>query len=98
MTTDTDGIAIFSGLHPMLHYRITEIAAPEGYQLLTEPVYTGALPSNTLELGFTVVNAKPFELPQTGSQSSMLMPVSLLLCAATCMGIFVYLRKKKKEA
>ena len=98
LTTDTDGTAIFSGLHPMLHYRITEIAAPEGYQLLTEPVYTGALPSNTLELGFTVVNAKPFELPQTGSQSSMLMPVSLLLCAATCMGIFVYLRKKKKEA
>ena len=98
LITDTDGIITFNGLHPTLHYRITEIEAPEGYVQITEPVYTGALPSNTLELGFTVVNAKPFELPQTGSRSSMLMPVSLLLCAATCMGIFVYLRKKKKEA
>ena len=77
--------------------RITEIEAPEGYVLITEPVYTGALPADTLELGFTVVNAKPFELPQTGSKSVILMPVSLLLCTVTCMGIFVYLRKKKKE-
>ena len=95
LTTDDTGIITFEGLHPKLQYRVTEVAAPEGYQLLTEPVYTGALPYDTLELGFTVVNAKPFELPQTGSQSSILMPVSLLLCTATCMGIFVYLRKKK---
>ena len=98
LITDTDGIVTFNGLHPTLHYRITEIEAPEGYVLITEPVYTGTLPSDTLELGFTVVNAKPFELPQTGSQSTILMPVSLLLCTATCMGIFVYLRRKKKEA
>ena len=98
LTTDDTGTITFTGLHPTLQYRITEVTAPEGYQLLTEPVFTGTLPSVNLELGFTVVNAKPFELPQTGGQSSILMPVSLLLCIGTCMGIFVYLRKKKKEA
>lgn len=98
LITDTDGIVTFTGLHPTVQYRITEIEAPKGYVLITEPVYTGTLPTDTLELGFTVVNAKPFELPQTGSKTMILMPVSLLLCTATCMGIFVYLRKKKKEA
>lgn len=97
LVTDSTGVVTFTGLHPTLQYRITEIEAPEGYVLITEPVYTGALPADTLELGFTVVNAKPFELPQTGSKPMILMPVSLLLCTATCMGIFVYLRKKKKE-
>lgn len=98
LITGEDGIVTFTGLHPKLQYRMTEIEAPEGYLLLTEPVYTGTLPSETLELGFTVVNVQPFELPKTGSNSLILMPVSLLLCTATCMGIFVYLRKKKKEA
>jgi LPXTG-motif cell wall-anchored protein len=97
LVTDSTGVITFTGLHPTLQYRITEIEAPEGYVLITEPVYTGTLPPDTLELGFTVVNAKPFELPQTGSKPMILMPVSLLLCTATCMGIFVYLRKKKKE-
>ena len=98
LVTDSTGIVTFTGLHPKLYYRITELEAPEGYLLLTDHAYTGLLPEDTLELAFTVVNAHTFELPDTGSKSPMLMPVSLLLCTATCMGVFVYLRKKKKEA
>jgi hypothetical protein len=36
----------FSGLWAdfELQYRLTEVAAPEGYELLSEPVYEGVLP------------------------------------------------------
>lgn len=97
LITDSTGIITFTGLHPKLYYRITELEAPEGYLLLTDYVYTGQLPEDTLELDFTVVNAKTFELPKTGTTSMTLMPVALLLCTATCMGVLLYLRKKKES-
>lgn len=97
LITDSTGIITFTGLHPKLYYRITELEAPEGYLLLTDYVYTGQLPEDTLKLGFTVVNAIIFELPKTGSTSMTLMPVALLLSTATCVGILIYLWKKKES-
>jgi uncharacterized surface anchored protein len=46
LTTDESGTVTFAGLWAdfELQYRLTEVAAPEGYELLSEPVYEGVLP------------------------------------------------------
>lgn len=46
LTTDESGTVTFSGLwaDEEIQYRLTEAAAPEGYALLSEPVYEGTLP------------------------------------------------------
>ena len=46
LTTDESGKATFEGLwaDDQLQYRLTEVAAPEGYELLKEPVFEGVLP------------------------------------------------------
>ncbi len=94
LKTDGAGMLTFSGLHPKAYYRLTETATLDGYQLLADHVYEGTLDSDrTLE--FTVVNEPVFTLPQTGSKSLTLMPVSLLVCMAVCMGALFILRKKE---
>ena len=46
LTTDESGTVTFSGLwaDEAVQYRLTEIQASEGYELLKEPVYEGTLP------------------------------------------------------
>ncbi len=46
LTTDESGTVTFSGLwaDEAVQYRLTEIQAPEGYELLSEPVFEGVLP------------------------------------------------------
>ena len=46
LTTDESGTVTFSGLwaDEVIQYRLTEVAAPEGYELLSKPVYEGTLP------------------------------------------------------
>jgi uncharacterized surface anchored protein len=46
LTTDESGTVTFSGLwaDSALQYRLTEVSAPEGYALLSEPVFEGTLP------------------------------------------------------
>lgn len=46
LTTDDSGIVTFSGLwaDEEILYRLTEVKAPAGYELLSEPVYVGTLP------------------------------------------------------
>ena len=46
LTTDESGTVTFSGLwaDEEIQYRLTEVAVPTGYELLSEPVYEGALP------------------------------------------------------
>ena len=46
LTTDESGTVTFSGLwaDDALKYRLTEVKAPEGYELLKEPVFEGLLP------------------------------------------------------
>ncbi|MBR4744095.1 MAG: Cys-Gln thioester bond-forming surface protein [Oscillospiraceae bacterium] len=72
LTTNEDGMAVFSGLivsTPVqtILYRVTEISTKDGYNLLTGPVFEGELTDpESLELGFTVVNYPVFTLPRTG--------------------------------
>lgn len=46
LTTGESGTVTFSGLwaDAEIQYRLTEVAAPEGYELLKEPVFEGVLP------------------------------------------------------
>ena len=91
-----DGIVEFTGLHPERLYRLTETAAPDGYQLLADTAYEGGLPVDTeLTIQLTVVNVPTFELPKTGSKSMLLMPISLALAAALCGAILVIGKRKK---
>ena len=46
LTTDESGAVTFENLwaDEEIQYRLTEVAAPEGYELLAEPVFEGTLP------------------------------------------------------
>lgn len=97
LISDETGLVEFTGLHPERLYRLTETAAPEGYQLLADTAYEGGLPADKeLTIQLTVVNVPTFELPKTGSKSLMLMPVALALAAAMC-GAILYVSKRKEQ-
>ena len=97
LISDETGLVEFTGLHPERFYRLTETAAPEGYQLLADTAYEGGLPADKeLTIQLTVVNVPTFELPKTGSKSLMLMPVALALAAAMC-GAILYVSKRKEQ-
>jgi LPXTG-motif cell wall-anchored protein len=94
--SDETGLVEFTGLHPERLYRLTETAAPDGYQLLADTAYEGGLPADKdLVIQLTVVNVPTFELPKTGSKSMLLMPISLALAAALCGAILVIGKRKK---
>ena len=52
ITTGADGLASWENLHPGLYYRVTEVKAPNGYQLLKEPVFTESSPLRTSPFPF----------------------------------------------
>ena len=47
------------------------------------------------EVVLGVVNSPVLELPETGSKSLVLMPLSILLCLGVCAGALILLRKKE---
>ena len=98
LVSNADGKAVFTGLHPEMQYRLTETSAPEGYQCLAEPAYTGGLSTETeLEVKLTVVNAPTYMLPMTGSNSLVLAPLAAFLSAAAGAVIVLIIGKGKKR-
>ncbi len=96
VTTDKTGIAKWNGLKIGVQYRITEVKAPAGYTLLTEPLFTGTLDGNNRDITITACNNAGFVLPFTGGNGfiASIMFVALALMAG------VYFCKKsniKKE-
>lgn len=77
ITTGSDGKAVFSDLVVTgMTYRLAEIKAPAGYQLLTEPVFIGSITPNEeqrYELTYTVVNAPLLQMPPTGGDGALWM-------------------------
>lgn len=95
LTTGDNSYICWDGLYPALYYRVTEVQAPDGYQLLGEPVFTGRLPTDQM-LKLWAVNTPIFQLPATGSAELLRIPaliavMGLILCGA------VYIMNRNKE-
>ena len=97
LTSGADGVVRFTGLYSGSLYRVTEVKAPKGYQLLTEPVYEGGIrkdDGNFIRL--TVVNAPVFELPMTGSTGYTAMTAIQVGTGVALLLILIRLAKKRK--
>lgn len=88
----------FTGLYPGSLYRVTETKAPEGYQLLTEPVHEGSIQvGKEYFVQLTVVNAPVFELPMTGSTGSRWQTGLQLVGASALLALLLYIAFKKRR-
>ena len=97
LTTNENGSLIFSNLYPGLHYRLTEVKAPEGFSLLQSAAFEGVLGIDNLELHLRVVNVRSYMLPKTGSMGLRLYPFFAALPTAVCsIGIVLSLIRKRK--
>ena len=94
LTSGEDGVLQWTWLHPGLHYRLTEVKAPEGFKLLTEAAFTGELPVDTLFVELTVVNARIFTMPETGSTSGAVVHILGIVTAVGSLAMFELRRKK----
>ncbi len=97
ITTGADGLASWENLHPGLYYRVTEVKAPGGYQLLTEPVFTGKLPIEDLTISLRVVNAPIFTLPQTGGMGFDGFTAGIILSLSACLGALFFMLSAGKK-
>ncbi len=97
LTSGTDGLLEWSNLYPTLYYRVTELEAPEGYELLKDYAYEGLLPEETLELSFRVINCPGFTLPDTGAASGAILRIGQLLCLIGTVYLLLVAHNKKKK-
>ena len=94
MKTKENGKVSFRNLAPGILYRVTETKAPDGFQMLSAPVFQGELEvSNETKITFTVVNSPIYELPSTGGNSFVLVTISISLALSLCT--FLFLKKRK---
>lgn len=97
LTSGADGELRFTGLYSGSLYRVTEVKAPKGYQLLTEPVYEGSIRKDDGNFTrLTVVNAPVFELPMTGSTGYTAMTAIQVGTGVVLLLILIRLAKKRK--
>ena len=86
ITTDKTGIAQWNDLKIGVQYRVTETKAPAGYTLMTEPLLTGTLDSDSPDVTITACNSAGFVLPFTGGVgfTTYFLFAALMLC----MGVY----------
>ena len=86
VTTDSTGAAKWEELTLGAKYRITEVKAPAGYTLLTEPLFTGVLDSSNRDITITACNNAGFILPFTGGTgfTTYILFAALALMAGVC--------------
>ena len=94
LTSGEDSVLQWTGLHPGLHYRLTEAKAPDGFKLLTEAAFTGTIPADTVSVELTVVNARTFTMPETGAVSGAVVRVLGLTAAIGCLVTLLYRKKE----
>ena len=94
LTSGEDGILEWTNLHPGLQYRLTEANAPNGYKLLPDIAFSGELPADGLTVELTVVNARIFTMPETGSASGTVLKVLSLLAALGCLGLLLARKRR----
>ena len=95
LVTGSSGNVSFEGLALGVHYRITEVKAPNGFLLLTDYAYEGMLSSKDEVVTINVVNTPVFTLPHTGSHAMFGVTAGLTLCLLTCLGAVYFLKKKE---
>jgi uncharacterized surface anchored protein len=97
LVSGEDGIVTFTGLHPQRLYRVTEVNAPEGYQLFSSSIYEGGISiENELLVELTVVNARIYELPMTGSFSAVILRVAQIIIAVVFLGSLISRLRKQR--
>lgn len=107
LLTDENGIAVYEGLRvytadgKAILYRVTETKTLDGSSLIPGHIWEGDLITETegeyqFEVVLRVTNSPVLEIPETGSHAAILMPVSLVVCLAACIGALVYLRRKEQ--
>ena len=86
ITTDKTGGAKWDDLKIGAQYRITEVKAPAGYTLMTEPLFVGTLDSTNSDITITACNSAGFVLPFTGGVgfTTYFLFAALMLC----MGVY----------
>ena len=90
ITTDKTGVAQWTDLKIGAQYRITEVKAPAGYTLMTEPLFVGTLDSTNPDITITACNSAGFVLPFTGSAGF----APYILFAALALMASIYFCKK----
>ena len=86
ITTDKTGVAKWDDLKIGVQYRITEVNAPAGYTLMTEPLFTGTLDNTNPDVTITACNSAGFVLPFTGGVG--FTPYILFAALMLCMGVY----------
>lgn len=103
LVTGEDGLVLFSGLsisvgENHVFYRLTEVAAPEGYTLLSEPAFEGELSlGSSRDITITAVNSPQYVLPFTGSQGFPTVTFGLLLAELALSAVVFLFQKKRRE-
>lgn len=97
LTTGSDGVVVFTGLYPTVHYRVTEVESPPGYQLLKEPILAKQLaPENEIQASYQVVNDDVFRLPATGGSGFHSASLGVyILCTALMLALLPMARKRE---
>ena len=95
ITTDKTGVAKWDNLKIGVQYRITEVKAPAGYTLMTEPLFTGVLDNTSPDVTITACNSAGFVLPFTGG-NGFIAPI-MLAALMLCMGVYFYKKSNIKE-
>ena len=95
ITTDKTGVAKWDDLKIGVQFRITEVKAPAGYTLMTEPLCTGTLDSSNRDVTITACNNAGFVLPFTGSNGfiALIMFAALMLC----MGVYFCKKSARRK-
>ncbi len=96
LTSQEDGLIYWGDLYPGLEYRVTELQAPEGYELLKDYAFVGQLPEDDLSVSMKVVNRHGFTLPETGSNGRLVF--QLLGIAAISISILLPVLGRKRKA
>ena len=107
LLTNENGIAVYEGLRvytadgTAILYRVTETKTLDGSSLIPGHIWEGDLVTekegeHQFEVVLRVTNSPVLEIPETGSHAAILMPVSLAVCLAACIGALVYLRRKEQ--
>ena len=97
LTSGENGVVRFTGLYSGSLYRVTETKAPEGYQLLSEPIHEGSIQKDgEYFIQLTVVNAPVFQLPMTGSTGYTAMTaVQVGICVILLIILFRLAKKRR---